>query len=302
MLFRAMFSGPKDYTDSDVSRVEHTYIVAGSGHGKTQLLQTLISRDLEAVVHGRRSVIVIDSQGDMLKRILSLEMFSPSQKGLSERLVYIDPSDVENPPCLNLFDFGLDRLNSYTPLEREKMINGAIALYEYLFGALLGADLTQKQRVVFRYLARLLMVVPGATIYTLMEFMENPEKTKPYVEKLDPTIQRFFATQFYSSTFDSTRQQILNRLWGVLENRALSRMFSHPQNKLNMFEAMNNGSIILINTAKELLKQEGTEIFGRFMIALISHATQERSAVPEQKRMPAYVYIDVFSLETPRTL
>src|SRR3954453_229493 len=69
-------------------------------------------------------------------------------------------------------------------------------------------------------------------------------------------------------------------------------MFSHPQNKLNMFEAMNSGSIVLINTAKDLLKQQGTEIFGRFMIALISQATQERSAIPEKNRLPTYVYID----------
>jgi len=29
--------------------------------------------------------------------------------------------------------------------------------------------------VIFRYLARLLMKVPGATIHTLIEFMQNPE-------------------------------------------------------------------------------------------------------------------------------
>ena len=46
-------------------------------------------------------------------------------------------------------------------MEREKLLNGAIALYEYLFGALLGAELTQKQGVIFRYLARLMLTVPG---------------------------------------------------------------------------------------------------------------------------------------------
>ena len=33
---------------------------------------------------------------------------------------------------------------------------------------------------------------------------------------------------------------------------------------------MNAGKVILINTAKDLLKEQGTEIFGRFFIALIA--------------------------------
>jgi hypothetical protein len=73
--------------------------------------------------------------------------------------VYIDPNDILGPPCLNLFDFGLSRLKNYSPLEQEKLITGTIAPYEYLFGALLGAELTNRQGVIFRYLASLLMVV-----------------------------------------------------------------------------------------------------------------------------------------------
>lgn len=55
---------------------------------------------------------------------------------------------------------------------------------------------------------------------------------------------------------------------------------------------MNKGSIILINTAKDLLKQEGCEILGRFFIALISEAVQERASIAEDQRLPTFVYID----------
>jgi len=104
--------------------------------------------------------------------------------------------------------------------------------------------------------------------------------------------QRFLTTQFFAGGFDTTREQILSRLWGVLSNPTLARMFSHTKNKLNLFEAMNNGSLILINTNKELLKREGCELFGRFMIALLSQATQERAGIPERARTPCFVYID----------
>jgi hypothetical protein len=267
-ILKAQFPCPLPFN----RRFEHAHIVGGSGHGKTQLLQHLMLRDLDALVDGKGSLIVVDSQGDMIRTIMHLAAFSPAADGsLADRLVLIDPNDIESPPALNLFDFGLDRLDRYGPAEREKLINGAIALYEYLFGALLGAELTQRQGVIFRYLARLLMAVPGATIHTLRQFMEDPEATRPYLPALDPTVRNFFETQFYSKAFDDTRQQILTRLWGVLSNSIL---------------------VILINTAKDLLKQEGCEILGRFFIALIAQAAQERAAIPDDRRRATFVYID----------
>jgi hypothetical protein len=270
------------------ARFEHTHIVGGSGHGKTQLLQSLLLRDIDQLKHGRGSIVVIDSQGDMIRAILGLADLT----GMLDRIVLIDPNDIEYPPCLNLFDFGLERLTRYDVVEREKLVNGAIALYEYMFGALLGADLTQRQGVIFRYLARLLMVVPGATIHTLREFMETPEKAHAHIHKLDPVSKLFFETQFFSPVYRDTRQQILTRLWGIISNSVLSRMFSHTKNAVDLFAALNRGSLILINTAKDLLKQDGCELFGRFFIALLVQAVQERAAIPEDKRRSTFVYID----------
>jgi hypothetical protein len=50
-------------------RFEHMHVIAGSGHGKTQLLQHLIATDdLPAVACGERSLIVLDSQGGRYER------------------------------------------------------------------------------------------------------------------------------------------------------------------------------------------------------------------------------------------
>jgi hypothetical protein len=69
-------------------------------------------------------------------------------------------------------------------------------------------------------------------------------------------------------------------------------MFSHPRNKIDIFELLNEGKIILINTAKDLLGQEGSAIFGRFFIALIAQAAVQRAAIPAYERVPSFVYID----------
>ncbi|MCF8467255.1 MAG: hypothetical protein K9G33_07615 [Sneathiella sp.] len=146
---KRLFDQTIDFTLPTKTRFEHHHIVAGSGHGKTQTLQYLIAKDLEAVTAGERSVIVLDSQGDLIRNISSLDEFAPGGS-LRERIVIIDPTDVEWPVSLNLFDVGIDRLREYEPLERERLTNSILELYDFVLGSLLSAEMTQKQNVIFR--------------------------------------------------------------------------------------------------------------------------------------------------------
>ena len=274
-------------------RFEHTHIVGGTGHGKTQLLQHLIQGDLNRAISGECGLCVIDSQGDLIRKLSHLQCFNPDIEGsLADKFLLIDPMDIEHPASLNMFDMHLDRVEQLPAVQREMILNGTIELYEYMFGALLGAELTQRQDVIFKYLARLMMAIPGATIQTLRELMEDARPFQSYIDNLDGTTRIFFDTQFSSSSYAATKKQILTRLWGVLSNSTLERMFSNKKNKVDILEAMNSGKIVLINTAKDLLKTDGCHILGRFFIAQIAQAVLERAGQSEEKRLPFFVYID----------
>ena len=274
------------------ARFEHTHIVAGTGHGKTQTLQHLIMHDLMQPPDQVPSLVIIDSQGDMLTKLSRLELFNPEGGALANRLIIIDPTDVEHPPALGLFDIDLPRLRGYSPRYREQIMNGVIELYDFIFGGLLGAELTQKQSVIFRYLARLMLVIPDATILTLKDVMQDATPFVPYFDRLDGMARDFFIHEFNDRQFAETKKQILRRLWGVLENPTFERLFSNPRNRIDMFDALNSGKIVLVNTAKDFLKAERSSILGRFFIALTFQAALERAAIPEQSRHPAFLYID----------
>ena len=289
----AIFDQTVTYTIPQSVRFEHHHIVAGSGHGKTQTLQYLIANDLEAVAAGEQSVVVLDSQGDLIRNIASLKEFAPGGP-LHDRVVIIDPTDVEYPVSLNLFDVGLERLQEYPLLERERLTNSILELYDFVLGTLLDAQMTQKQNVIFRYVTRLMLHIPDATIHTLRELMEPGSEVKfaGDIAKLEGTAKHFFETEFSGREFEQTKKQVLRRLWGILENQTFERMFSHPRSKLDLFSELNAGKVILINTAKDLLKEQGSQIFGRFFIALIAQAAQERATLNERHRIPTLVYID----------
>lgn len=284
----ALFSLKTPFSIPEAVRFEHTHLVAGSGHGKTQTLQYLIKHDLPEVATGDKSVVVIDSQGDLIRTILAAKHLPP------ERIVLIDPEDIAWPVALNLFSVGQERLSGYAPLERERLTNSIIELYDFVLGSLLASGMTAKQSVVFRYVTRLMFHIDGATIHTLRDLME-PGGTEAYateIAALEGTARRFFETEFNSKEFAATKTQVLRRLYAILENQTFERMFDDPASKLDMFAELNAGKLILINTAKSLLKDTGTEIFGRFFIALIAQAAQERATIPKRERTPTLVYID----------
>lgn len=287
------FLTPLPFSIPFPARFEHTHIVGGSGHGKTQLLQLQIVRDLLESAADGRSIVVMDSQGDLLRTISNLSFLSPNDpSGLADRVMIIDPTDVEFPVALNMFDFDREGVGALPLVERERILNGTIELYEYFFGALLGAELTARQGIIFKYLARLLLEIPGATVHTFRQLMENGEPFWPYMEKLPPTARAFFETRFFDRSFNETKKQVLTRLWGVLSNATFDRMFSHPRSKVDMYGALQEGKIVFINTAKDLLKDEGASILGRFFIALIAQAAVRRATIPAHERRPCFVYID----------
>jgi len=274
---------------SDQTRFEHTHILGGTGHGKTQLLQYMIHYDLTEAEEYKQSVVVIDSQGDLIRKLSRLKLFAGP---LADQLLIIDPADIEHPPALNLFDAGLDRLESYTPHQRELAFNSLVDIYGRFFGSLLGAELTAKQGSVFRYIARLLLTVKGATIHTMIELMDSVKPFETYIEKLDPTAKRFFENEFSRSGFNATRQQIKQRLYTVLSIPTFDRLFSAPKSKVNFFDVLNEGSVVLVSTAKDLLKADGAAIFGRFILSLIEHAIMERATLQESERTPTFLYVD----------
>lgn len=278
------FETPIPFSIPQAARFEHCHIIGGTGHGKTQLLQSLALADFDDP--SQPAIVVIDSQGDMVRKLSQLERFADS-----DRLIIVDPSDTEWPLALNIFDIHRERIDALSLGQREQILAGIIELYDYIFGAI-GADLTQKQSVVFRYITRLMLDIPKANIQTLRQLMEDEKPFRPYIDRLTGTTRAFFDNEFSDKSFLSTKQQIRRRLYGILSNPTFERLFSSDRNKLDMASALNSGKVVLINTAKDMLKGEASSFFGRYMIALVMQAAFERAAIPEHARRPAFLYVD----------
>lgn len=291
--FVDLFLCPVPFTIPEKTRFEHQWIVAPPGAGKSTLLQYLILRDLELVVADQASIVVMESNRDLIKAVEGLRIFAPGGR-LDGKLVVIDAEDIEWPVALNLFDVGMNETQSYSPAEHEGFRNAVLALYDYIFSALLSAEMTSRQNTLFHFTIELLLSIPSATLDTLIDLMQPRGLTQfeQYLPTLDPDARRFFELKFNSKEFDRTKEQVVDRLFAVKRIRTLSRMFAAPKSKFDFFAEMGAAKVILVNVPQSLLQEDGVEIVGRFFISMILLAAHKRQLLPREKRLPCFVYLD----------
>jgi hypothetical protein len=268
--------------------------VGGTGAGKTTLLENLIAHDFDSP--DCPSLIIVDSQGDLINKLSHLDRFHPDHGEFRDRFLLITPKDIQRPPALNIFDVNRSRLAEYDDLTKEQVTAGVIQTFDYLFTGLLGADLTAKQGVFFKFVARLMLALPGtmgrnATILDMMALMEDATPYKAAIQSLPPIQRTFFEKDFNGKTFVQTKEQIRYRLQAIIENPAIARLFTSPETRVDLFEEMNKGSIILVDTAKDFLK-DASPHFGRIFISLALQAILERAALPQDERRDTYLIVD----------
>lgn len=286
--FEDLFSLSIPFAIPEDIRFQHQWVVAPTGSGKTQLLQTQIAADLEKVAAGDASLIVIDSQGlgkgRLLSNIAHLKVFAKGEP-LHNKLVILEP-DPEWPLALNLFDMG--QYNSrLSARDRQILHTSALRMITFCL-----SDTTGQQQDMIEYLVQLAMVIPGATIDTVRQMLVAPkgEFLKMFEEplgKVDEIVRDYFVHSFNPQGQNVTKEAVTRRIMGMLKNPTFRRMYQNKRNKFNMQWELEAGKVILINTDLALLGAEACELFGRFFISLLVQATQQRSG-----DRPVYCYID----------
>jgi Type IV secretion-system coupling protein DNA-binding domain len=268
--FEELLLTPVPFDLPDEQRFAGHWIIAPPGRGKTTLLHTMLLDDLDR----KASIIIMDSKGDLIEPFKLLPE-------LKDRLLLIEP-DAEAPLALNPLDIP------------SANIAHTIALLEYVLSTLLEAKPTALQTSLFRkLLPAFLELRENPTIEELRRMLIEGVRDLP--NTLSASSREFLTDRehgFDSKTYRGTREQLTWRLDLLLSNPILKAMFGSLKTKLDIGKEMDAGKIIIINNSKALLGEEGAEFFGRFFIALILAAAQQRAGRPNSEKQPCFFYID----------
>ena len=261
-------------------RFEHQFVVAPPGSGKTTLLQTQIIGDFDKVATGEASIVVIDGENELIPDLAHLKIFAPGGK-LHGRLVVLEP-EADYPIALSVFD--TTKLSGTT----EEKIEAQKDAIENVSSCL--ATMNDAQDDMLSYLVELCLVIPDATIRTLMELLE-PDGLKKYgqhLAKLDEIARGYFTTTFIQENRRPTKDAVLSRLQGMLRNVVFRRMFENTSSAFDMAREIEAGKVILINTKRKLMGANGCQMLGRYFLSQLMQAAVYRGSSSKA----VYCYVD----------
>lgn len=277
MLFDAETRVP--YAPGLTSRLEHMHIVAHSGHGKTQALARLIWNDLSSPEPP--SIVVIDPHGDQ-EQSLASELLHLQEFEDGDRLVIIDPRDT---PAIGLFDIPLKGLT-------DDVVANTTGQLEYFINSLLEqADLTTPMSTVLRPLTQLMMHIPDATLYTLVNAINDikAQEFESVLKKLPPRTQQFLREEL-PKTHPETKKAVRGRIYGIAQTAPhFEKMFCAPRNLVNVPEIIASGKLLVVTPTTPPLEDGHARLFGRFFIDQVFRAVRARSG---KNRRPVFLYVD----------
>ena len=236
-------------TIPDDIRFEHTFVLAASGGGKTTKMYSDVLELLKRP--DPVSQVIIDPKGTVVQHLSRLACFDPVHGQHKDRLIIIDPSDFKAPPAFNVFKPANEsRFSQYDQNTREALETQIIELLAYTFSSR-KQSLTPKQSPCFEQVCRLLLRMPDPTITLLFDLLKDQQTSKrqsfdcmkpewkPYVARLPEFAARFFQEDYFTN-YVSTRDEIVSRLYGLLGNPSIQRVFGAKHNRIRHVRCPSN--------------------------------------------------------------
>ncbi len=255
-------------------RDRHTYIAGQTGTGKSTLLLNMIMQDIEAG-HG---VGVIDPHGDLVADVLAR---IPPER--AKDVIYFNPTDTDWPPGFNILAW---RDHD----ERDRLVGETISTLQKFSANPWGSRFEH----IFRNALATLLRFKNVTIADVPRLLNDAAFRKKALVKLtQPELLSFWNDEFPKLPRDATAP-ILNRLSPLLLNSRIRNVICQRKKTINFDSVMNGRQIFLANLCSGTLTEEGSSIFGTFLMSKLISATFRRAALPYEKRRPFHLYVDEF--------
>ena len=266
-------------------RLRHTYLLAGSGSGKTSLLEYLFYQDIQ---NRQCSKIFFDIMGKSAKRII--------QSVDKKDLLLLDFTLKEG------FTFIINPFNLKSKKNKEISKKDIAFRTKVIINALekvLGIEWSDNMRVVLVPCIATLLRKRNSNIFELQRLIQG-EKELVDLGKKSPNKwhREFFETQFDVETLDVTKNAIVTKLQALLNEDETFLNMVMGEDTIDLEEAINTkGKTIIIKLPKE------ANLLARLIVEMIQEIVKKRVVdYPENEIIDTHVYFDEFQNYVTETL
>lgn len=263
---------------STADALHHLHVLGPTGTGKSTLLTSLITQDMQA----GHTVVVVDPQGDLVHDVLGRV---PDDR--RDDVIVLDPTDSAAPVGLNPLA-GQGR-------NPEIVADSLLAVFRHLYGDNLGP---RSQDILHACLLTLTRRDDASLVMLPLLLTDAGFRHSLTANLRDPVaLGPFWA--WYEAISEAERQAaiapLMNKLRQWLIRPSLRAVLGQRRPKLSLGVVFRNRRCLLVSLAQGRLGPEGAALLGSLVVAELWQATQERSVVPATRRHPVMVYLDEFS-------
>lgn len=269
-----------DFGIKPADRRRHIYVIGKSGTGKTTLLRNMIIQD----VRNGEGFALLDPHGDLFDSILS---YIPRER--LDDVVVFDPSDIEYPVALNMFEL-------FDPDQRGLVTSGLVDVFRKRFEFSWGPRMEHLLRNIFMTF----LEIPNSTLLGVTRILVDRPYRRYIVNLLqDPILKEFWLGEFEQMMSNDRMATeavgpIQNRLGPFLATPTIRNLVGQAHGTVNLPQIMNEGKILLVNLTKGGIGEDNSSILGSFLVSRLWFAALTRASMPEDGRKDFHVYVDEF--------
>ena len=269
---------------SDKDRRRHIHIIGQTGVGKSVLQENLAYQDM---LDGRGFALV-DPHGDLAEHLLE-----KVPKERVEDIIYFNPSDMDNPIGLNMFEFDHPDQKDFLVQEAIGMLYG---LYDPGHTGIVGPRLEH----IFRNCALLLMSDPaGGTFVDIPKLLvDDSFRNNKLKYVTDQQVLDFWTKEFPASQRSSEAGEVISwviaKFGPFISNDAMRNIIGQTKSGFDFQDIMNDNKILLVNLSKGKLGDLNSKLLGIVFVMKFQAAAMARAKIPEDERKDFTLYVDEF--------
>lgn len=271
---------------SQEDRVRHTYIIGQTGTGKSVLLENLILQD----VHNNRGFALVDPHGETAERVLS-----QIPESSLDKVIYFNPSNMEYPVGLNIFEHDPDK-----PDQQDFLIQEAVHMLYKLYDPQNQGIIGPRYEYMFRNTAKLIMSDPaGGTFIDIPKLLND---TRFVLDKLvhvnDQSVIDFWTKEMpdaaTSQDFGDIKSWFVSKFSAFLSNNMMRNIIGQTKSSFDLKDIMDNKKMMIVNLSKGQVGKINMKLLGMILVTKFQMEATGRAAIPPHERQDFTLYVDEF--------
>ncbi len=259
-------------------RRQHVYIIGKTGTGKSALEHNMIIQD---IVNGE-GVCVVDPHGELVEGVLHM---IPTER--KDDVIYFNPADVD-------FNIGFNILDLPDPKYKHLVASGLMGIFTKIWAGVWSA----RMEYILNNAILALLDNPGTTLLGVTRILVDKDYRQRIIANVDDPVVKAFWINEFEQWKDQFRNEaiapIQNKVGQFLSTGLIRNIVGQSKSTLDIFKAMNEGKILLVNVSKGRIGEDNSSLLGAMIITKIQLAAMERVRIPEDERVDFYLYVDEF--------